>query len=98
MKIFFFLLLLLPAFTAPAQIIVETPAPIYIRSIQLQGNSPVTGTPVIQLGEPLLLEFDDIIGDEADYYYTIDHFDYNWTPSALVKTEYLNGFDNVRIF
>ncbi len=98
MKIFHFLLLLLLANQTPAQIIFETPAPNYIRSIQLQGNSPITGTPVIQLGEPLVLEFDDIIGDEADYYYTVDHFDYNWTPSALAKTEYLNGFDNVRIF
>src|SRR5690606_7052400 len=50
------------------------------------------------LGETLTLKFDDIIGDEADYYYTIEHLNYDWTPSELVKSEYLAGFDNVRIF
>ena len=43
------------------------------------------------------LSFDDIIGDEADYYYTVDHFNFDWTPSQLAKNEFLQGFDNVRI-
>lgn len=75
----------------------EVTAPNYIKSIIFKGNSEFTGNPIIPLGQTLTLEFDDIIGDEADYYYTIEHFNYDWTPSALVKTEYLLGFDNVRI-
>src|SRR5690606_3887758 len=27
-----------------------------------------------------------------------EHLNYDWTPSELVKSEYLDGFDNVRIF
>ncbi len=80
-----------------AQVQVEVLPPNYIKSIILKGNSGISGNPVIQLGESLTLEFDDIIGDEANYYYTIEHFNYDWTPSDLIKTEYLTGFDNLRI-
>jgi len=80
-----------------AQKQVEVLPPNYIKSIILKGNTNISGNPVIQLGETLNLEFDDIIGDEANYYYTLEHFNYDWTPSDLRKAEYLNGFDNVRI-
>jgi len=72
-------------------------APNYIKTIELRGTAGINGNPVISLGETLTLKFDDIIGDEADYYYTIEHLNYDWTPSDLVKSEYLTGFDNVRI-
>lgn len=75
----------------------ETLSPNYIKSIILKGNSEFTGNPIIIRGQNLTLEFDDIIGDEADYYYTIEHFNYDWSPSDLVKAEYLAGFDDVRI-
>lgn len=80
------------------QSIVETPAPGYISSVEFKGKAMVNGgNPVVQLGEVLNLEFDDLIGDEADYYYTLEHYNYDWTPSQLVKAEYLKGFDDVRI-
>ena len=75
----------------------ETLAPNYIKSIGFTGNSNITGNPIVQLGENLTLEFDDIIGDEADYYYTVNHYNYNWSPSDLVKSEYMEGFDDTRI-
>lgn len=75
----------------------ETFSPNYIKSIILKGNSEFTGNPIITLGQNLTLQFDDIIGDEADYYYTLEHFNYDWSPSDLVKSEYLAGFDDVRI-
>jgi len=53
--------------------------------------------PIIELGQKLQLSFDDIIGNEADYFYTIEHFNFDWTPSDLSKGEYLDGFDDVRI-
>ena len=90
------ILFLLPAVTK-AQGIEETAPPVFIRSVIFNGDSEFSGTPVIPLGHPLRLEFDDIIGDEANYYYTIEHFNYDWTPSDLVESEYLEGFDEVRI-
>src|SRR5690606_14516946 len=40
---------------------------------------------------------DDLRANEADYYYKIVHCDYDWTPSQLLKSQYLDGMDNQRI-
>ena len=75
----------------------ETIEPEYIRTIQFKGTSAQSRLPIIELGQKLQLSFDDIIGNEADYFYTIAHFNFDWTPSDLSKGEYLDGFDDVRI-
>jgi len=53
--------------------------------------------PIFRLGEGFQFEFDDLYGDEANYYYTITHCDYDWKKSQLTVNEYLNGLDNQRI-
>lgn len=94
---FFWGLFFLPHFFL-AQTAEEIGPPSYIRSIIFTaGDAEFSGTPIIQKRNGLRLEFDDIIGDEADYYYSIEHYNYDWTPSQLVKSEYLEGFDDVRI-
>ena len=83
---------------AIGQIAEEKTPPNYIRTIQLFGeNSLNNGNPAIPINGMLNLTFDDIIGDEADYYYEIQHYDYNWQPSQLSKNEYLEGLDDIRI-
>lgn len=96
---FLFFLLSILSLKLAAQVAEERLPPNYIRSIQLSGVSQNTNVnPVLELGEPLILKFDDIIGDEADYYYTIEHYNYDWTPTKLVKSEFLIGFDDIRLF
>lgn len=75
----------------------EVHPPEYIKTINFKGNTPETQLPVLKLGEYVILEFDALNGDEEDYYYKIEHYNYDWTPSALVKTEFMDGFDNQRI-
>ena len=75
----------------------ELAPPNYIKTIQFKGNTPETQLPIIRLGEQLVLEFDVLNGNEADYYYKIDHFNFDWTPSVLAKSEFMDGFDNQRI-
>jgi len=75
----------------------ETIEPYHIRTIQFSGNTSQSELPIIELGQRIQLSFDDINGNEADYYYKIEHFDFDWTPSDLSKGEYLDGFDDVRI-
>jgi hypothetical protein len=53
--------------------------------------------PIFQLGDSFELQFDDLYGNEANYYYTLTHCDYDWKPSQLFKNEYINGFDDQRI-
>src|SRR5699024_5601498 len=36
-------------------------------------------------------------GDEADYYYKISYYNFDWTPTDLSKNEYMEGFDDMRI-
>lgn len=99
MKLIFSLsfFLALATLSASAQVVVETPPPNYIRTVIFTGPDIYSGVPIIKLGERLNLKFDDIIGDEANYYYTIEHFNYDWSPSELLKNEFLEGFDNLRI-
>ncbi len=99
MKLFFTLSFLIFSgiYFAAAQQIIETNPPTYIRTVIFTGAEEYSGVPIVRLGEPIFLSFDDLVGDEANYYYTIEHFNYDWTPSELLKNEYLEGFDNVRI-
>ncbi len=83
-------------FPANAQV-KERIEPQNIRTIEFKGLSAQSELPIINLGDRLSLSFDDIIGDEEDYYYQITHYNFDWTPSDLSKSEYLDGFDDVRI-
>ena len=79
-----------------AQAETETPPPYNIKTISfVQNNQNII--PLIQLGDSFQLQFDDLFGNEANYYYVIQHCDYDWKPSQLSKGEYLQGFDNQRI-
>lgn len=74
----------------------EVAPPYNIKTISfLQKNNNIV--PIIQLGTPFQLQFDDLFGNEADYYYEIIHCDYDWIPTDIPKNEYLQGYDNQRI-
>ena len=79
-----------------AQVQEEIQAPPHIKSIVFKGPTD-DQFPIAQLGETISLEFDDINANEDNYYYRIVHCDYDWTPSDLLKSQYLNGIDNQRI-
>src|SRR5690606_32766436 len=75
----------------------EVNPPDYIKTIAFKSNTPESQLPILKLGESLVLEFDALNGNEDDYYYTIEHYNHDWTPSVLIKSEYLEGYDNQRI-
>ncbi|QCE41667.1 DUF5103 domain-containing protein [Psychroserpens sp. NJDZ02] len=75
----------------------EITPPDYIKTIYFNGGTTESQLPIIPLGESLVLEFDALNGDEEDYYYEIKHYNFDWTPSILVESEYLDGFDEQRI-
>ncbi|MDC6406496.1 MULTISPECIES: DUF5103 domain-containing protein [Maribacter] len=81
---------------ALAQIQEEINPPDHIKSVIFRGPTD-DQFPVVQIGETLRLEFDDLLANEQDYYYKIVHCDYDWTPSDLLKSQYLDGIDNQRI-
>lgn len=95
-KVLLLFFLLGSFFSSEAQII-EKIEPHHIRTVQFRGGTDQSKLPIIRLGETLVLSFDDINGDEEDYYYKITHHDFDWTESDLSKGEFLDGFDDVRI-
>ncbi|WP_034041313.1 DUF5103 domain-containing protein [Wocania ichthyoenteri] len=75
----------------------EVNPPDYIKTIAFKSNTKESQLPILKLGAYLVLEFDALNGNEEDFYYKIEHFNFDWTPSILVKSEYMDGFDNQRI-
>jgi Type 9 secretion system plug protein 1st domain len=75
----------------------EVSPPDFIKTIKFKSNTTQGQLPILRLGEPLVLEFDALNANEEDFYYVIEHFNYDWTPSVLAKAEYLRGLDNQRI-
>jgi hypothetical protein len=93
--IFFFLATLL-CNTVISQTITETMPPYNIKTISFVQNQN-NMIPIFRLGDSFELNFDDLFGNEEDYYYTFTHCNYNWTESELAKSEYIDGLDNQRI-
>jgi hypothetical protein len=78
------------------QIIEETLPPYNIKTIAFaQGQN--NEVPIFALGDSFEFSFDDLFGNEENYYYTITHCNYNWSKTQLTKNEYLEGTDNQRI-
>lgn len=96
-KIFFNALLLLLFPTILFSQVEEVSPPDFIKTITFKSNTTQGQLPILKLGEPLVLEFDALNANEEDFYYVIEHFNFDWTPSVLAKAEYLRGLDNQRI-
>ena len=79
-----------------SQGILEVYEPNHIKSVVFKQTDDQQ-FPLLALGTPMVLEFDDLNGDEKNYYYRIKYFNHDWTPSSLFEIEFLDGFDNLRI-
>ena len=75
----------------------ETNPPDFIKTIKFKSDTPESQLPILRLGEPVILEFDALNNNEEDFYYEIEHYNFDWTKSVLAKAEYLRGADNFRI-
>jgi hypothetical protein len=81
---------------ATAQVENEIVPPYNIKTVSFVQNKQNV-VPIFQLGDAFELQFDDLYGTDASYFYEIVHCDYNWNPSDIQKRDYLQGFDNQRI-
>jgi hypothetical protein len=95
--IFFYITLIFACCILTGQV-EEVDPPSDIKTITFGSQKDISILPIINLNERIYLEFDVLNNLEEDFYYVIEHFDYDWTPSRLMKSEYLDGMDNLRIF
>lgn len=79
-----------------AQVEQELAPPFNIKTVSFVQNGQ-NSIPIFSLTDTFQLEFDDLFGNEANYYYEIVHCNYDWTHSELSQNEYLKGFDGQRI-
>lgn len=68
----------------------------YIKSASFMKQQQAV-VPFFRLSEGFVFEFDDLLANEANYYYRMIPYNYDWTPSKLRTTDYLNGMENQRI-
>ncbi|MEE3035020.1 MAG: DUF5103 domain-containing protein [Bacteroidota bacterium] len=76
---------------------IEISEPPNIKSIIFKGSDKINQFPLVFIGQSISLKFDDLNGDEQNYYYKINYFNYDWEKSDLFKSEFLEGLDNIRI-
>ncbi|TDO97678.1 DUF5103 domain-containing protein [Flavobacterium sp. 245] len=91
---FLFLLIFTSAKAQEVQTEVAPPYNIKTASF-IQNDSNVA--PIFELGSVFSFQFDDLFGNEANYYFEVVHCDYNWIQTDIPKTDYIRGFDNQRI-
>ena len=66
-------------------------------SFQKQNENKFSNIFIGTINEKFSLSFDILSGLEHDLYYVIEHCDFNWEKSQLIKSEYIQGFDDVKI-
>ena len=88
---FFFLLII-------NQLNAQKTAPSNIKSIQFQSLNKTTFNHIIPLGNTIELNFDDLDGDQKEYYYKIQLMTHDWRDSNLIANQYINGFQSNVIF
>lgn len=88
---FFFLLII-------NQLNAQKTAPPNIKSIQFQSLNKTTFNHIIPLGNTIELNFDDLDGDQKEYYYKIQLMTHDWRESNLIANQYINGFQSNVIF
>lgn len=79
-----------------AQVEKEVEPPFNIKTITFVQNGQ-NAIPIFSLNDSFQIQFDDLYGNEANYYYEIIHCNYDWKASDLTRNEYLRGFDGLRI-
>ena len=88
--------LILISFVTFAQVEKEIDPPFNIKTITFVQNNQ-NSIALFGLNDSFEIQFDDLYGNEANYYYEIVHCNYDWKHSDLTKNEYLQGFDGIRI-
>lgn len=68
-----------------------------IKSIQLLDSNFENEKFIFNEFEKINVVFDELTNKYKNYYYEIDHYDFDWNLSELKKSEFLDGFDNIRI-
>lgn len=66
--------------------------PENIFSAKIKGSNQ--DYPVFNLSDKIFFSFDDLNTKKSSFYYKINHYDFEWKPSKILKSEYIDGYDD----
>lgn len=71
----------------------------FVKSVKCYPASDELAEPTLKLGQggAIVLSFDDLSGDNSNYWYIIEQRNADWSPGQLSEFEWLDGFNNNRI-
>jgi len=69
----------------------------FIRSVEIKSGVSKFSNTIHPLKNKISFNFDDINGNQDEYYYLITHCEIDWTPSNLPTSYYIDGFNNFQI-
>lgn len=92
-------ILLIPFFSTFCQTLYAQRTEVFtphIRTVQVIANDDYLSPAIIRRGEGEALEvsFDHLTHDYHRFNYILTHCNADWTPSDLIETEYLDGFND----
>jgi hypothetical protein len=70
---------------------------VNIKTVILKPLAANRYAPQMRMGESFILAFDDLEASQEEYYYKIEHCDFDWNPSNLSDREFINGYSEDRI-
>lgn len=70
-----------------------------IKSVAFYNTKEDQSFPILTLGstDQLILKFDDLREGSRNFFYTFEHCDAEWKPSAITQIDYLESFNEDRI-
>ena len=66
--------------------------PENIFSVKIKGSNQ--DYPVFNLSDKIFFSFDDLNTKKSSFYYKINHYNFEWKPSKILKSEYIDGYDD----
>ena len=66
--------------------------PENIFSVKIKGSNQ--DYPVFNLSDKIFFSFDDLNTKKSSFYYKINNYDFEWKPSKILKSEYIDGYDD----
>lgn len=69
----------------------------FIKTVSTQASHENRETTIFPLGGSFLFSFDDLEADQKNYYYKIEHCNYDWEISSLNPSEYIEGSNEFEI-
>ena len=69
----------------------------YIKTVEVTSSNNQFTHPIHKLNNTIYFSFDDIQGNQDEYYYLITLCEIDWTPSKIPTSYYIDGFNNMQI-